>query len=249
VWVVGNEQIVHFQQLFALLDAMGVLGYEDLYHMAYGIVKDKQGQRLGKNAADATADSILDQMRDAAKKVIAERKIDVEIEDEEAVAEAVGAGALRFAFLSRDPFRDVTYDPESAVSFTGRSGPYVMYSYARGKSVLRKLLGKDSDSYGIDEPVEFEPSGVEISEVERELLLKLLTYPETVLSAANNYAPNVIGDYLFDVASTFNNFYETMPIAKAQEGQKTFRMALTKLATTVLADGMKILGMTVLEKM
>lgn len=249
IWVVGNEQIVHFQQLFALLDALGILSHENLYHLAYGIVKDVSGARLGKSAVDATADAILDQMKEAAKKVIEEREIDVVVEDEDVVAEAVGSGALRYAFLSRDPFKDIVYDPESAVSFTGRSGPYVMYSYARGKSVMRKVLGKDSESYRVDGRLNFESSSVDISEVERELLLKLLTYPETVLSAANNYAPNIVGEYLFDIASTFNNFYETMPIAKAEKEQQMFRLALTELTTTVLADGMKILGMTVLEKM
>jgi arginyl-tRNA synthetase len=249
VWVVANEQITHFQQLFALLDELGILSYERLYHFAYGLVVDKNGTKLGKNAADATADALIDQMKSLAKEVIAQRHIDVEVEDEEQVAETVGIGALRYSFLSRDPFRNVVYDPETAVSFTGKSGPYIMYTYARAKSVLRKALKEDVAGYGVDSALDIESSNIEISEIEREVLLRLLMYPEIILSAANKYAPNMIAEYLYDTASAFNNFYEKLTIAGAQGDQKKFRLALTKLLTTVLADGMTILGIDVLEKM
>jgi arginyl-tRNA synthetase len=249
VWVVGNEQITHFQQLYALLDALGILSYESLYHFAYGLVVDSDGTKLGKNAADATADALLDQMKEAASDVIEQRNIDVEVEDEDAVAESVGIAALRYAFLSRDPFKNIVYDPESAVSFTGKSGPYIMYTYARAKSVLRKALGEKIADYGVREQLDLETSNIEISKIEREVLLRLLMYPEVVLSAANKYAPNIIADYLYDTASSFNNLYEKLTIAGAEGEQKRFRLALTKLLTTVLADGMTILGMDVLERM
>lgn len=249
VWVVGSEQITHFQQLFALLDELGILGYERLYHFAYGLVVDKEGKKLGKNATDATADALIEQMKLLAKDVIAQRHIDVEVDDEDDVAEAVGVGALRYSFLSRDPFRNVVYDPETAVSFTGKSGPYIMYTYARAKSVLRKGLNEGIIDYGVKGAVGIKASNVEISEIEREVLLRLLAYPETILSAANKYAPNMIADYLYDVSSAFNNFYEKYTIAGAQGDQRKFRLALTKLLTTVLADGMTILGMEVLENM
>ena len=249
VWVVGSEQIAHFQQLFALLDAIGVLSFENLYHMPYGIVTDVQGKRLGKNAADATADVILDQMKSSAKKVIEERKIQIDLDDVNAVAEAVGIGAIRYAFLSRDPFKNVVYNPESALSFTGRSGPYIMYTYSRGKSVLRKALGKELVNYKFEEKINGKSSSIEISPIERELLLNLLIYPEIVLSAANNYSPSMIAEHLYTVASAFNNFYEKMTISGAKGSQRDFRFALTKLMTTVLKDGMMILGIQVLERM
>ncbi|MDD3662174.1 MAG: arginine--tRNA ligase, partial [Candidatus Dojkabacteria bacterium] len=248
VWVVGNEQIAHFQQLFALLDALGILDLEKVYHLAYGIVVDPQGERIGKKSAGVTADAILDQMRDTALSVMEQRKIAVDVDDKRAVAEQVGIGALRYAFLSRDPYGNVVYDPDSAVSFTGRSGPYIMYTYARGKSVLRKAFG-EGEYYGGGGVVEDIPSSVDLTEEERAVLLRLLMYPETVLASASRYAPNILADYLYEVAREFNYFYEKQTINKAEGDVRAFRLALTVMMTKVIGDGLRILGIEPLERM
>ena len=249
VWVVGSEQLAHFQKLFALIDCLGILPVDNLYHMGYGLIVDKSGQKVGKNASDATADTVLNQMRDTALKVMSERKVTHEGLPEEEVAEAVGQGALRFAFLSKDPFRGTVYDPESALSFTGRSGPYVMYAYTRAKNVLRKALGEKPDDYRSVGTLSEKSPSISMGADERQLLLSLLMYPETVLAAANTYAPNLIAEYLYETARQFNNFYEKLTIAGAEGDQRILRLMLTRLTATVLQNGLAILGIRTLEHM
>ncbi len=248
IWVVGNEQIAHFQKLFALFEALEILNVDNLYHMGYGIVVDKKGIKIGKNAADATADTVLDQMRDMALSIMKERKIKRTLEDEGDIAEAVGQGALRYAFLSKDPFLGTVYDPESALSFTGRSGPYIMYAYTRAKNVLGKVYkdtahdeGKEVDSL-LSEDISLSPE-------EKSLALSILQYPEIILSAANAYAPNVVAEYLYKLARQFSNFYEKMPIASAEGNERHLRILLTSLTSTILKDGLSILGIRTLENM
>ncbi|MEA3357596.1 MAG: arginine--tRNA ligase [Patescibacteria group bacterium] len=249
IWVVGSEQIMHFQGLFAALDAMGILDIDRVYHFPYGLIIDKNGRKLGKESGNATADDLLDQMNEAALQVIDHRKISVELDNKDKVAETVGLGALRFSFLSKDLFKDVIYDPESALSFTGRSGPYVMYAYTRGRSVLRKIFGEDTVLYGIKVNLPAESSSAIVTKIDRELILKLLSYPDVILSAANNYAPNVLAEYLYEVASMFNNFYEHESVSGAKGREKDLRVAITALTTRVLKDGLAILGIDVLERM
>lgn len=233
IWVVANEQILHFQRLFALLDNLGILSIDNLYHLAYGMVNDKNGKKISSREGEYenTADGFLDMMHEAALKVMEDRKVEVKVKDKDDVAEVVGIGALRYLFLSRDPFRDVSFDPESALSFSGRSGPYVMYAYTRGKSVLRKA-GVEDDSYRVrlaelvtassTEVTKMEVTKMGMTKIDRKLILKLLNYPLAVLDSANNYAPSILADYLYEVASIFNNFYEKETIAGAKESKKTY---------------------------
>lgn len=249
VWVIGNEQIAHFHKLFALLDKLGILPIDNCYHYAYGMIVDKSGKKVGKETKAATADEFLDMMKEMAKKVIEERKVDIKLDDIEDVAEKVALGALRYSFLARDPFKDMVFDPEESLSFTGRSGPYVMYAYTRGRNVLRNAVKGDIDDYKADGDLFWEPYSYELTEIDRELILKLLQYPQVVLNAANTYSPNVLAEYLYEVASLFNNFYEKETVSNAEGSEKELRIAITKLVTVVLKDGLGVLGIKVLEKM
>lgn len=249
IWVVGSEQLAHFQKLFALFDSLSILEVENLYHMGYGLIVDKNGVKIGKNAADATADMVLDQMRDAALSVMQARQVQHEVAKKDEIAEAVGQGALRFAFLSKDPFRGTTYDPESALSFTGRSGPYVMYAYTRAKNVLKKAVENDATAVDGYSNLDAQLTNITIGQDERNLALILLTYPEALLSAANAYAPNVVSEYLYNVARSFNNLYEKETLAGGKGDQRLFRLLLTKVTANVLKDGLEILGIQPLEQM
>lgn len=249
IWVVGSEQLAHFQKLFALFESIGILSIDSFYHMAYGLVVDKNGVKIGKNAADATADMVLDQMKKAALAVMKKRKVQHEISRIEEIAEAVGQGALRYAFLSKDPFKGTVYDPESALSFTGKSGPYIMYAYTRAKNVLRKGLGKQAEDGKVYDQLDEQKGNFDLNDDERKLALFLISYPETVLSAANSYAPNIISEYLYNVARSFNNLYEKETIAGAQGDDRLLRLLLTRLTANVIKDGLEILGIRTLEKM
>lgn len=249
IWVVGNEQILHFQQLFALLDGLGILSADNLYHFAYGLVVDKNGQKLGKGLDDVSADGLLNIMHEDALKVIENRKISVELRDEDEVAEAVGIGAIRYSFLSGDPYKNITFDPDEALSFTGKSGPYIMYAYSRGRNVLRNAINGDIDNYRVSVGGMDKSDSNAMTNIDKELILTLLNYPETVLNAANNYAPSILAEYLYDVASKFSNFYEKETVSGAKGAEKELRIAITQLTTRVLKDGLGLLGINVLEKM
>ncbi len=245
IWIVGNEQIQHFHQLFAVLDSLKILPLASLYHFAYGLVVDKNGKKISsRTGQDITADEMLDVMHAGALKVIEDRKINVDLQNKDEVAEAVGQGALRYAFLSHDPYRDIKFDKDEALSFTGKSGPYVMYAHSRGKSVLRKAEQKDASSFD-----EAQLINADLSDVDRVLILKLLQFPEVTISAANNYAPNVLAGYLYDIASSFNNLYEKENISGAEGATRVLRLCVTALVTDVLKKGLEILGIEAPDRM
>ncbi len=248
IWVVGNEHIVHFQKLFALLEELDILSAKDLYHMAYGVVMNKEHERIGKQHELATADGLMDFMHKKALEVMGSRKVDIPLADRDAVAEKVGLGALRFIFLDRDPYKDWVFDPDAALSFTGKSGPYVMYAYTRGKSVLEKL-GINAVDYKALADMAVKSSSESVTELDKQLFLKLLLYPTVILEAANNYAPNELAEYLYQVASLFNNFYEKETISGAEGDVQFVRAALTDLTTRVLQNGLGVLGIEAVEKM
>jgi arginyl-tRNA synthetase len=201
------------------------------------MVLGKDGKKISSRAGgDINADQILDMARDAALQVIDSRDIDEKNKQE--IAERVGQGAIRYEVLSKDAFKDIKLDIEKAVSFTGKSGSYVMYAYTRAKSILKKVKKSSEDM-----------SETNMSEIEKTLLLRLLSYPEIVLSAANNYAPSVIADYSYGVANLFNNFYENVPVKDSKGGELNFRIALTELTANVLNSSLGILGIEVIKKM
>ncbi len=238
IWVVGNEHILHFQRLFALLDKLKILSVDNLYAYVYGMVLGKDGKKISsRSGEDINADQLLDMARDAALKVLEGRDIDGKKKHE--IAKKVGQGAIRFDILSKDAFKDIVLDIDKAVSFVGKSGSYVMYAYTRAQSILKKV-GKVEKG---------ELKDVNIGDIERSLLLKLLNYPEAVLSAANTYSPSIVADYSYEVATLFNNFYENCPVIKAGGSQKAFRKALTGITANVLKGSLGILGVEVIEEM
>ncbi|WKZ31435.1 MAG: arginine--tRNA ligase [Candidatus Dojkabacteria bacterium] len=246
MWVVGNEQIMHFQRLFSLLDMLELIPIDNLYHYAYGYVYGKDGKKMSSRDGQAlSGDGLLDKMHEAAVKAVQERNVQMESSmSEEEIAEVVAVNALKFAFLVTDPFKDMRFDIEKAVSFTGKSGPYIMYAYARGKSILR---GQNYEPGTI--PVDMGNISDSMTELDHQLLMKALEYQERFVSAANNYAPSIVAEYIYDLAKLFNNFYERESIQNANESEKAVRLLAVDLVTQVLADGMKLLGMKPLEQM
>ncbi len=220
IWVVGNEQISHFQKLFSLIDSLGLLPIDNLYHLAYGYVFDKNGKKMSSRAGEVlTGDELLDMM-------------------EGKVSKEVALGALKYAFLSSDPFKDMKFDLEKALLFTGKSGPYVMYAYARASNILKNV-----DEVGDDF------TDVEISELDVEILLKCLDYPNVVVSCANNYSPSILAEYLYDLAKLFSQMYETEKVLDAKGKERALRVLLMKFVRMVLYDGLMLLRINPLERM
>lgn len=238
VWVVGEEQIAHFQRLFAILDALEIMPIDNLYHYAYSHVVDKTGHKISsRDGGNAGVDGLLDMMRDEVMALLKARGGVADIN----IAETVAIGALKYAFLSTDPFKKIKFDIEQSISFGGRSGPYIMYSYTRAKNILDKVG-------------HLEPSGLDFQEITlepelRSLIVKLTQFPEVILSAANNYYPSTLAEYLYDLAKIFNNFYENVNVLKSVGDKKVFMAASVSVVSCVLKDGLRILGIRVLDKM
>jgi arginyl-tRNA synthetase len=248
-WVVAEEQIVHFQRLFAVLDALDIMPIDNLYHYAYSWVVGKDGKKLSsRDGSELSADEMMDMMHDAAKEVLIERGVEDEEIDMEEVAEVVGLGALKYALLSRDPFKKIKFDLNKAIAFQGKSGPYIMYTYTRAQSVLRKL-----ESVGADEGRGADGSGdaatAELDERVSKLVVQMLRYPEVVLASANNYSPGILAEYLFDLAKSFNNFYENVQVIGSSPEKLSVYEDVLKLYSHVSKDGLGLLGIKVLERM
>lgn len=242
IWVVGNEQITHFQRLFSLLDLLELIPIDNLYHYAYGFVYGKDGKKMSSRDGQAlSGDGLLDLMHEAALNAIRDRNVQSATDmDEDQVAEVVAVNALKFAFLVTDPFKDMKFDVDNAVAFTGRSGPYVMYAYARAKSILRAQDYKQR-------PIEY-MEGI-ITELDHQLLIKCMEYQEKLIAATNNFAPSIVAEYIYELAKMFNHFYESESIQNASDGEKQLRLLIVDLTSQVLGDGMKLLGMRPLEQM
>lgn len=251
IWVVAEEQIVHFQRLFAILDALGIMPIENLYHYAYSWVVDKDGGKLSsRDGSELTADELHQKLIDGAMKALESRGFSGTVTEKKKIAAKVAIGAVKFAYLSKDPFKKIKFDMEKAVSFSGMSGPYIMYAYTRGRSILGKMSKSDiANSENPGRNLTNKLASEQIHQLDRELILKILQYPEVVLAAANSYIPNILAEYLYELAKTFNNFYENVPVLEAEEDKKLLRCGIIKLTTVVLKDGLGILGIDVLERM
>lgn len=222
IWVVGNEQIVHFQRLFSLIDLLGLLPIDNLYHLAYGYVFDKDGGKMSSRSGEVlTADELLD---------IVEKKVK---------NKEIALGVLKYAFLSSDAFKDMKFDLEKATQFTGKSGPYVMYAYARACNILKNVEDVDEENVDISK----------LTDLDREILIKCLDYPNIVVDCANNYSPSILAEYLYDLAKLFSQMYETEKVVGADSQEKELRIFIVQIVKKVLADALKLLRITPLERM
>ncbi len=221
IWVVGNEQITHFQRLFSLIDSLGLLPIDNLYHLAYGYVFDKNGKKMSSRGGGVlSGDELLDIVKDATG-------------DED-----IALGALKYAFLSSDPFKDMKFDLDKAVQFNGRSGPYVVYAHARACSILKNIKNVDDDI-----------ENIKLTDLNREILLKCLDYPNVIIACANSYSPSILAEYLYDLAKLFSQMYETEKVLDARGDERIIRLLIVKFVREVLKDGLCLLRIKPLERM
>ena len=245
IYVVGEEQVAHFQRLFAILDALNIMPMDDLYHFAYSVVVGKDGKKLSsRDGLDLSADDLMDQMKDEAATVLRSRSSDIPDKVLDEISDAVAIGALKYSLLSRDPFKQMKFDVEESLSFTGKSGPYIMYAYTRAKNIQKKVgqVGEER----VVTPDVFEK--VYTDDV-RNLVIRLLKYPEVIIQSSNNYSPGILAEYLFDLAKSFNNFYESVRVVDATPEDQRILLDVVKLSMHVLKDGLQILGIKTLDEM
>lgn len=242
IYVVGNEQDYHFKVLFLILQKLGKTGADGLFHLSYGMVDLPSGKMKSREGTVVDADDLMAEMETTAKEQTeAMGKVNAfSEEDKVALYHTIGMGALKYFLLKVDPKKRLLFDPNESVDFQGHTGPFIQYTHARIKSVLSRA----------DYQVGIKPTVPELAAVERDLIVLLDKYPETVKEAAKGYSPAVIANYVYELAKTYNKFYHEKLILQAEdEDSKQFRLALSASSAKVISKGMKLLGIEVPERM
>jgi arginyl-tRNA synthetase len=244
IYVVGNEQNYHFQVLSLLLDKLGFKWGKDLVHFSYGMVELPEGKMKSREGTVVDADDLMQEMVDSARQVSDSMgKLDGMSEAEIAdIAETVGLGALKYFLLKVDPRKNMTFNPKESIDFNGNTGPFIQYTYARIRSVLRR-----SQEAGF-ELVDY--SKVEPNEKEISLIQRLSDYPSTVAEAGRSYSPALIANYAYELVKEYNQFYHDYSILREEDAAvRSLRLALSEATSRVVRSAMSLLGIRVPERM
>jgi arginyl-tRNA synthetase len=246
IYVVGNEQNYHFQVLSILLDKLGFEWGKGLVHFSYGMVELPEGKMKSREGTVVDADDLMEAMIETAKETSAELgKLDglsqAEADD---IARIVGLGALKYFILKVDARKNMTFNPKESIDFNGNTGPFIQYTYARIRSVLRKAADA-----GIQIPAQL-PMGVQLSTKEEGLIQLLADFKGIVHTAGSDYNPSIIANYAYDLVKEYNQFYHDFSILREEdEALKVFRLALSQQVAAVVKTAMGLLGIEVPERM
>ena len=246
VYVVGNEQNYHFQVLSILLDRLGFSWGKDLVHFSYGMVELPEGKMKSREGTVVDADDLMEEMIQTARETSQELgKLDgCTPEEADEVARTVGLGALKYFILKVDPRKNMTFNPKESIDFNGNTGPFIQYTHARIRSVLRKAA-----EMGIVIPAEL-PTDVALSDKEESLIQNLAAFPSVVKEAGDNFSPAVIANYVYDLVKEYNQFYHDHSILREENANlRVFRLALTENVARVVKTGMGLLGINVPDRM
>jgi arginyl-tRNA synthetase len=246
IWIVGDEQIYHFQVLFAILKKLGFDWADNCYHLAYGMIDLPEGKMKSREGTVVEADDLMSELFEMECAEIRERNIDIPPEDFNQTAEILALGALKFFILKFTPATRMTFNPKESISPLGFTGPYIQYAYVRVKSIFRNSERYDFDKL-TTEQIDF--SILKNSE-EKAIIRKLNDFPQELLLAAQAYNPARLCTYLFELAKTLNTFYHDHSVLKAEtESLVQARLVLSKATALVLKRGLQILGIAVPERM
>lgn len=246
VYVVGNEQNYHFQVLSILLDRLGFEWGKSLVHFSYGMVELPEGKMKSREGTVVDADDLMEEMINTARETSGDLgKLDgLTKEEADNIARIVGLGALKYFILKVDARKNMTFNPKESIDFNGNTGPFIQYTYARIRSVLRK-----AQEAGLTIPAQL-PVGVELSEKEEGLIQMIADFAAVVQQAGEDYSPSVIANYCYDLVKEYNQFYHDFSILREpDEALKTFRLVLSANVAKIVRLGMGILGIEVPERM
>ena len=245
IYVVGNEQNYHFQILAILLDKLGYNWGRDLFHFSYGMVELPSGKMKSREGTVVDADDLIEEMIQVARDMSAElgKLESLSAEEAENTFRMIALGALKYYILKVDPKKNMMFNPAESIDFNGNTGPFIQYTYARIKSVLRKAGEKD---IVIDRNLKLNG----ISAKERDLLKRISLFPEIVREAGENYSPAVIANYCYDLVKEFNQFYhEHSILSEPNQDQRNFRLVLSATVAVIAKNGMNLLGIEMPERM
>ncbi len=245
IYVVGNEQNYHFQVLKLILSKLGYAWADQITHLSYGMVELPEGKMKSREGTVVDADDLIDEMVATAREMSQELgKLDGLSEQEiDDICHMVGLGALKYFILKVDPRKTMLFDPRESIDFNGNTGPFIQYTHARIKSVLRKAAAQ-----GIVPTEQIDGSLLVPEEV---ALISLLTdYPATVAAAAESFAPSVIANYAFELAKSYNSYYHDFPVIRENDpAKRALRLTLAATIARTISDSMRLLGIEVPERM
>ena len=246
IYVVGNEQNYHFQVLSLLLDKLGFEWGKSLVHFSYGMVELPNGKMKSREGTVVDADDLVEGMIAQARQTMDEagKNADMSEEEKQEVARIVGLGALKYFLLKVDARKNMVFNPEESIDFNGNTGPFIQYTYARIRSILRK-----AQDAGIDLPATL-PTGVAISTKEEEIIQQLADFAAVVRAAGEDFSPSAIANYCYDLVKNYNQFYHEFQILREENADvRAFRLVLSQNVAKVVRLGMALLGIEMPERM
>jgi len=246
IYVVGNEQNYHFQVLSILLDRLGFKWGKELVHFSYGMVELPNGKMKSREGTVVDADDLMEEMVSAARRTSEElgKFADMTENERNEIARIVGMGALKYFILKVDARKNMLFNPEESIDFNGNTGPFIQYTYARIRSIMRKAQAE-----GIVLPSVL-PDTLPLNEKEVQLIQKLNSFEAVVEQAGKDYSPSGIANYCYELTKDFNQFYHDYSILNAESAEaKTLRLALAKNVAKTIKNGMQLLGIEVPERM
>lgn len=245
VYVVGNEQNYHFQILAVLLNKLGFQWGKDLYHFSYGMVELPSGKMKSREGTVVDADDLIDEMIQVARDMSVElgKLESLSKTEAENTFRMIAMGALKYYILKVDPRKNMMFNPTESIDFNGNTGPFIQYTYARIKSVLRKA--KDNN-ISLNKNIRLNSLSIK----EKDLLKRITLFPEVVKEAGDNYSPAIIANYCYELVKEFNQFYHEYSIlSEPDEDMRNFRLVLSATVAEIVNKGMNLLGIEMPERM
>lgn len=244
IYVVGNEQNYHFQVLKLILKKLGFEWSDAIYHLSYGMVELPEGKMKSREGTVVDADDLVESMYQTAKEtsLALGRLDDISNEEQERLFEMIGLGALKYFIIKVDPKKTMLFDPKESIDFNGNTGPFIQYTHARIKSILRKAQERGYKKEIAEVP--------QLLQKEVEIIKQLYQYPYKVKEAGLHHSPAIIANYVYDLAKEFSQYYHDTTILNEQnESVRANRLALIESIAKVLTRGMDILGIQLPDRM
>lgn len=242
IYVIGDEQNYHMKVLQLICKKLGLPYADGIYHLSYGMVELPTGKMKSREGTVVDADDLLDEMEKVAQQKTEElgKVKDFTAEELKELYKTIGLGALKFYLLRVDPKKKMIFNPEESIDFHGYTGPFIQYTHARIKSILRKEKANDLNKI----------NHAGLLPLEKEMLIELENFPTVIEQSGNEHDPSHLANYIYNVAKTFNSFYTEHSVMKAEsEEKKQLRLFICELTANVIAGGMQLLGINVPERM
>jgi len=240
VYCVASEQDLYFKQLFKIVELLGFDWGKRLYHLSYNMVNLPSGKMKSREGTVVDADDLISEMEKISYDLLKQRYSDLPQKELIKRSRVIGLSAIKYYILSFRNDTLITFDPQKSLDFEGKTGPYILYTYARAGSVLNKTCAKVKVKNLAD---------FEVSEEEWQLIKEINEYPRKLFDSAIKMDPSILAGGIYEIAESFNRFYHARPILKADQKTMSFRLALTQATRQVLSNGLKLLGITPIEKM